>query len=120
MRRELVLGLLLASACAPRPAAEQPAPRTNAEVALGAALQRAEMEAIGKLPAGHGRELVMGSCLICHGAGLIVQQHKDAAAWTRTLRQMVSWGAPLPGTEEAALASYLAESFGPVAPPPTP
>jgi hypothetical protein len=74
------------------------------------------VESINRLPAGHGRDVVLASCLICHSAGIIIQQHKDAAAWTRTLRQMVAWGAPLPPAEEEAVASYLAQHFGPIQP----
>jgi cytochrome c5 len=119
MRRpELAAGLsLLLAGCSAQ--APTPAPSvagTASEASLPATLQTAEADAIDKLPSGHGRDVVLGSCLICHSAGIIVQQHKDAAAWTRTLRQMIAWGAPLPSSEEAAVAAYLAEHFGPLTP----
>lgn len=113
MRRPELLLLLLA-ACAP---AATPADAPPADLQLAAAAQDAEARAMAALPAGEGRMPVMTSCLICHGAGIIVQQHKDAAGWTRTVRQMVAWGAPLPTAQEQMVAEYLAQSFGPIAAP---
>jgi hypothetical protein len=53
---------------------------------------------------------------MCHGAGLIVQQRKDAAAWLRTVTQMRTWGTPIQDEEQTALLAYLVEHFGPRAP----
>jgi cytochrome c5 len=119
MRPELGASLLvLVAACAPTPQAEgperpatEPAASTEGEVAAMA--QALEARAIAALPEGDGRMPVLSSCLICHGAGIIVQQRKDAAAWTRTIRQMVTWGAPLPTPQEEMVAAYLARHFGP-------
>jgi len=54
---------------------------------------------------------------LCHGAGLITQQHKDAAAWGRTVTQMRTWGAPIQDEDQAALVAYLTKHFGPTAAP---
>lgn len=126
MLRELGAALLLASVvgCAPPSSSAEPQPgppaaegASAAGAMLAAASEASETQALGALPAGRGRITVMTSCMVCHGVGIIVQQRKDAAAWTRTIRQMVGWGAPLPAGEEEALAAYLAEHFGPTARP---
>jgi len=64
------------------------------------------------LPEGTGRALVEGNCLICHGAALIQQQHKDSAGWAKTVKQMRTWGAPLAEQDEPALIAYLVKSYG--------
>ena len=125
-RAELGVGLVLlaVAACAqPAPATEpqaETAPAAASATSLETAMQRAEMDAINRLPAGPGRNTVLSGCLACHSAAVIVQQRKDAAAWTRTIRQMVTWGAPLPAGGEEALAAYLAQHFGPAPTSPAP
>ena len=52
-------------------------------------------------------------CLLCHGAALIAQQRKDAAAWGRTVTQMRTWGTQIQDEDQAALVAYLAQHFGP-------
>ena len=79
---------------------------------LSAATHSAGAREAQQLPPGEGRELVLGSCLICHGAGLIMQQHKDMAAWTRTVTQMVTWGAPVAAEQQQQLIAYLARHYG--------
>jgi cytochrome c5 len=74
-----------------------------------------DMEAaeVAALPDGPGKALVTERCLLCHGAGLITQQRKDAAAWGRTVTQMRTWGTPIQDQDQTALVAYLAERFGP-------
>jgi hypothetical protein len=55
---------------------------------------------------------VTDRCLLCHGAGLITQQRKDAAAWGRTVTQMRTWGTQMQDEEQTALVGYLSEHFG--------
>jgi cytochrome c5 len=81
--------------------------------ALTAVVQSAEAKEIAALPEGSAKTLVTERCLLCHGAGLILQQRKDAAAWGRTLTQMRAWGTPIQDQDQAALAAYLVEHFGP-------
>jgi cytochrome c5 len=73
----------------------------------------AETAEIAALPDGPGKAVVTERCLLCHGAGLITQQRKDAAAWGRTVTQMRTWGTPIQDEDQTALVSYLAEHFGP-------
>ena len=81
--------------------------------ALKAVLGSAEAAEIAALPDGPGKALVTERCLLCHGAALIGQQHKDAAAWGRTVTQMRTWGTPIQDDDQTALVAYLAEHFGP-------
>lgn len=65
------------------------------------------------LPAGRGRLLAERACLICHSATLITQQHKDAAAWGKTIRTMIGWGAPMDTVEGDSLRDWLVQEYGP-------
>ena len=73
----------------------------------------AEAAEIAGLPDGAAKALVSERCMLCHGAGLITQQRKDAAAWGRTVTQMRSWGTPIQDDDQAAIVAYLAQHFGP-------
>ncbi len=86
--------------------------------AVTARAAREERESLRALPAGAGRDLVIGACLTCHSATMLTQQHKDTAGWNKTVTQMVGWGAPLPTAQQPALVAYLAEHFPPLAPGP--
>jgi cytochrome c5 len=85
----------------------------DAEQALKAISTRSEAAEIAALPDGQAKTLVAERCLLCHSAGLITQQRKDAAAWQRTVTQMRTWGSPIQEDEQKALVAYLLEHFGP-------
>ena len=87
--------------------------KVDPDQALTAVVRPAEAAEIAALPDGPGRALVTERCLVCHGAALISQQRKDAAAWGRTVTQMRTWGTPLQDDDQAALVAYLAGHFGP-------
>jgi cytochrome c5 len=87
--------------------------KVDPDPALTAVVRPAEAAEIAALPDGPGRALVTERCLLCHGAALIAQQRKDAAAWGRTVTQMRTWGTPIQDEDQAALVVYLAEHFGP-------
>ena len=80
---------------------------------LMAVVATAEAAQIAGLPEGPGKTLVTERCLLCHGAALIAQQRKDAAAWRRTLTQMRAWGTPIQEQDQTALVAYLTDHFGP-------
>jgi hypothetical protein len=44
---------------------------------------------------------------------MISQQRKDAAAWDKTVTQMMGWGSSLPAEEKSELLAYLVANFGP-------
>lgn len=79
---------------------------------LKAVTASSEAAEIAALPAGPAKALVTDRCLLCHGAGLITQQRKDAAAWGRTVTQMRTWGTQMQDDEQTALVAYLSEHFG--------
>ncbi len=79
---------------------------------LKAILGPAEMAEIAALPEGVGKTIVAERCLLCHGAALVTQQRKDAAAWGRTVAQMRTWGTPIQDEDQTALVAYLTEHFG--------
>jgi cytochrome c5 len=87
--------------------------RGDPDPALKAAVGSAEAAEIAALPDGPGKSLVTERCLLCHGAALIAQQRKDAAAWGRTVTQMRTWGTPIQDPDQATLVAYLADHFGP-------
>jgi cytochrome c5 len=87
--------------------------KVDPDPALKAVGRSAEAAEIAALPDGSGKALVTERCLLCHGAALIAQQRKDAAAWGRTVTQMRTWGTPIQDDEQTALVAYLAEHFGP-------
>ena len=81
--------------------------------ALSEVIAQSEKTSREALPAGSGRALVESNCLICHGAALIQQQHKDSTGWTKTVKQMRGWGSPLTDADESVLIDYLIKSYGP-------
>ena len=87
--------------------------KVDPDPALLAVVRPAEATEIAALPDGTARALVAERCLLCHGAGLITQQRKDAAAWGRTVTQMRTWGTPIQDADQTALVAYLTEHFGP-------
>ncbi len=60
-----------------------------------------------RLPAGAGREIAERACLLCHSPQLIEQQHKDEAAWEKTIALMEKWGAPVTPAQHDSLRAYL-------------
>jgi hypothetical protein len=66
-----------------------------------------------RLPEGRGKSIAEQRCVICHTPMLIVQQHKDATGWEKTIAQMEKWSAPIPPSDREALRGYLLGHFGP-------
>ncbi len=60
-------------------------------------------------PPGEGADLANGQCLICHSAGMILRQPPlTQDEWAAEINKMrISFGAPLPADQVAALARYL-------------
>jgi cytochrome c5 len=87
--------------------------KVDPDPALKAVVGPAEAAEIAALPDSPGKALVTERCLLCHGAALIAQQRKDAAAWGRTVTQMRTWGTPIQDEDQTALVAYLTEHFGP-------
>jgi cytochrome c5 len=105
----MLLGALLATGCRTTHVNE----KLDPDPGLQSLVRSAETAEMTALPEGSAKTLVTERCLLCHGAALIVQQRKDAAAWGRTVTQMRTWGAQFQEEDQAALVAYLAEHFGP-------
>ena len=88
------------------------APAMAPPAALKSTLASAETGEIAKLPDGPAKVIVTERCLLCHGAALITAQHKDAAAWGRTVTQMRTWGTPIQDEDQTAIVAYLSQHFG--------
>ncbi len=84
----------------------------DADPSSKAVVARSEATEIAALPDGTAKSLVTERCLLCHSAGLIIQQRKDAVAWDRTVTQMRAWGSPIQDEEQKQLVAYLSEHFG--------
>ncbi len=104
--------LLTASLCAGCRTAGA-ATKVDPGPALQSVVAAAEASEIAALPDGAAKTIVTERCLLCHGAALIAQQRKDAAAWGRTVTQMRTWGTPIQDADQTALVAYLTEHFGP-------
>jgi cytochrome c5 len=87
--------------------------KVDPDPALTVVVRPAETAEIAALPDSPGKAIVTERCLLCHGAGLIAQQRKDAAAWGRTVTQMRTWGTPIQDEDQTALVAYLVQHFGP-------
>jgi cbb3-type cytochrome oxidase cytochrome c subunit len=66
-----------------------------------------------QLAEGRGGALAEQRCLMCHSAMMITQQHKDSAAWARTVSTMKTWGTPLDSAETDTLMRWLVASYPP-------
>jgi len=66
-----------------------------------------------RLPDGAGRAIAERACQVCHSPQLIAQQHKDQAAWEKTIATMEKWGAPLTPAQHDSLRAYLVRTLGP-------
>jgi cytochrome c5 len=95
-------------------------PAPGPSPALAAAIDASERSSADALPTGAAKDLVRSSCLTCHSASMISQQHKDAAAWDKTVTKMVAWGAPLSDDRKDELIAYLVANFGSRGAPATP
>lgn len=124
VRRVLVVGLLVAGtlvlavaellAQATRPPQVQGSWNQRKQAVIsGDAWPRRWRAYENDLPAGRARRIAERGCLICHSATLITQQHKDAAAWQKTIRTMIGWGAPIDTVEGDSLRDWLAQEYGP-------
>ena len=104
-----LLGALLATGCRTAHVNR----KVDPDPGLQAIVRQAEAAEITALPEDPAKTLVTERCLLCHGAALIVQQRKDAAAWGRTVTQMRTWGTQIQDDDQAAIVAYLARHFGP-------
>lgn len=70
-----------------------------------------------ELPPGNGQALVMKNCTACHDLDGTVQLRKTREEWESIVIDMIGRGAPLFIEEVDPIIGYLADAFGPKAPP---
>ncbi len=68
------------------------------------------------LPEGPGRELVATRCVGCHDLDTAVSRRATANEWRDIVAEMIKRGAQVPGTEAAAIVTYLAQHYGATTP----
>lgn len=107
----VTIGPWAAGAQATSPGRVQKDAPPPAATSLPSRLAAGERAALMKLPPGPARDLVIGGCVSCHSASIIVMQRKDSTGWHRTVAQMVAWGAPVPEERRPELIAYLARHF---------
>ena len=69
------------------------------------------------LPAGQGRDILLGACLACHDLGglNLFKGFYDRSSWRALVQTMQANGAAVDDGEIEVLADYLAQYFGPAA-----
>jgi hypothetical protein len=68
---------------------------------------------LSEFPAGPMKGLADGSCLTCHSADIVVQQHLTEKQWAAEVSKMAGWGSPVPEDKKSELIAYLVTHFGP-------
>jgi mono/diheme cytochrome c family protein len=64
------------------------------------------------LPDGPAKEIVEGSCGLCHGIDRAVGAKRTKREWEGTVARMVFLGAPLTDDQAKAASDYLSANFG--------
>lgn len=88
--------------------------RSLAASIIGGAVLTAGLFAQGpELPPGPMQGTASVACLLCHDAGIIVQQKLTKATWGKVVDKMTGFGAPVLPDDRESLVNYLAGNFGP-------
>lgn len=60
-----------------------------------------------------GKALLQERCTVCHSLDRVKNAEKDLTGWQKIISRMLDNGADLTDGEQAILAKYLAENYGP-------
>ena len=71
-----------------------------------------EKDGVRGLPPGDGRDLVIATCVQCHGLETTTSQRKTLKEWHESVERMAHLGAKLNGREIETVTQYLAKEFG--------
>ena len=77
-----------------------------------AALAAADEKEVKLLPEGPGKDVVVKSCLECHGVANFRKARKDADEWSDSVSDMVDRGAKATPEEVETIVAYLVKNFG--------
>ena len=79
---------------------------------LASLLSAADEKEIKLLPDGAGKDVVVKSCLECHGVANFRKARKDADEWSDSVNDMVDRGAKATPAEVETIVAYLVKNFG--------
>ncbi len=68
---------------------------------------------LSEFPPGPMKSLADATCLSCHSADIVVQQHLTEKQWAAVVTKMVGWGAPVPEDKKSEIVAYFVQYFGP-------
>jgi hypothetical protein len=60
--------------------------------------------------------LVQQTCTACHGPSKFTNRHQTKDDWTKTVRQMIQYGADVPDGKFDPIVNYLSSHYGPTDP----
>ncbi len=92
-----------------------PAPSVAASVGTSSAPVAAAFGGV-RLPKGHELAALQQSCQICHSLDMVYTQRLSKKTWAAEVSKMIKFGAPLPGSDKAAVVAYLTKYLGPEIP----
>jgi cytochrome c5 len=64
---------------------------------------------------GQGKEVIEGTCALCHGLDRVVDTKRTKDQWQTIVNRMIFFGAPVSGDQAATVVNYLASNYSPTA-----
>jgi cytochrome c5 len=92
--------------------APQRAANDKAETPRGTVSGQGERAAVDQFPQGPAKEIILKSCVDCHGLNRITTKRKDEAGWLASVKDMVRLGANLRADDVTTVVAYLSRNFG--------
>jgi competence protein ComEA len=75
-------------------------------------LLAADPQEMKLLPDGAGKDVVVKTCLECHGVANFRKARKDSDEWTDSVQDMLDRGAKATSAEADLIVAYLVKNFG--------
>jgi competence protein ComEA len=72
----------------------------------------ADEKEVKSLPEGKGKDVVVKSCLECHGAATFRKARKEPGEWGDAVDEMIDRGAKVETSQVETLVAYLVKNFG--------
>jgi len=92
--------------------ATQGAASDKAETPHGSGQAQGEQALINQFPQGPAKDIIVKSCVECHGLNRITTKRKDEAGWLASVKDMVRLGASLRPDDVTTVVAYLTKNFG--------
>jgi len=84
----------------------------KAETSRGTGQAQGERAAVDQFPQGPAKDIILKSCVECHGLNRITAKRKDEAGWLASVKDMVRLGANLRPDDVMTVVAYLSKNFG--------